>query len=125
MENSVLVWFVGVFSQVDLYSTDIANATLNTSLIHDICTKYSTVYCIISIKDKEEQFKFEQLVSKNEDLLHCKFIFIPYVNFSHVLTDCPSLGSVSTFIDSNSSRLWNMRNIYPNVECLHLSKFIN
>jgi len=125
MENTVLVWFVGVFSQVDLYSTDIVNATLNEGLIREICGKYSTVYCIISIKDKEEQFKFEQLIASNEDLLKCKFIFIPYVNFSQVLTDCPTLGTVSTFIDSNSSRLWNMRKIYPKVECLHLSKFVN
>lgn len=125
MENSVLVWFVGVFSQFDFYSDDIVNATLNTNLIHDICTKYSTVYCIISTKDKEEQVKFSQLASTNEDLLKCKFIFIPYVHFSNVLTDCPTLGTVSTFIDSNSTRLWAMRNIYPNVECLHISKFIN
>lgn len=124
MNNSVLVWFVGVFSQVDLYSTDVVNATLNTSLIHSICEKYSTVYCIICIKDKSEQTLFEQLISSNEDLLKCKFLFMPYASFSQILTDCPALGSVSTFIDSNSTRLWNMRNIYPNVECLHLSKFI-
>lgn len=124
MENSVLVWFVGVFSQVDLYSTDIVNATLNTSLIHNICTKYSSVYCIISTKNKEEQVMFSQLASTNEDLMKCKFIFVPYLSFSQILTECPTLGTISTFIDSNSSRLWNMRNIYPNVECLHLSKFI-
>lgn len=125
LKNSALVWFVGVFSQLDLYSEDISTAVLNRNLINTICSSYSTVYCLICVKNKDEQFLFEKLVSDDSNLKKCKFIFLPYVNFKQVLIDCPSLGTVSTFIDSNSTRLWTMKSINPNVECLHISKFIN
>lgn len=116
---------MGVFSQLDLYNEDISTAVLNTNLISTICDKFSTVYCLICVKDKNEQFIFEKLVSGNDDLKKCKFIFLPYVNFKQALIDCPSLGTVSTFIDSNSTRLWTMKSINPSVECLHISKFID
>jgi hypothetical protein len=125
MNNSVLVHFVGVFSEFDLYNDDILKAKLNSEFISDICHKYDTVYCIIYVKDQEEQHKFEELIATNVDLLTCKFIFVPYVKLEELLLEYPVLGSVTEYIDSNSSRLWTMHKSCPSVVCRHISYFLD
>ena len=127
--QSCLVWFVGVFSQVDLYSTDIENATLNSNLISSLFKSFNNIYCMICVKDESEKLAFEKLIAKDKNLLKCKFIFRPYGKFDDILLS-PEFQSAFTeplayFIDSNTYRLSIMNRIFPSVKCLHLSQFIS
>ena len=125
-----LVWFVGVFSQVDLYK-DLSNENviLNTNLISKITSMYDEVYCIVCVQNKLEAEVFTTLANGNEDLKKCKFIFRSYGSFKDVLISKEFYdifnGTLTHFIDSNTGRLNNMKDVFPYVKCIHVSKFLN
>ena len=124
-----LVWFVGVFSQVDLYSSDIENATLNVNLIKDVLNTYDQVYCMVCCKTTDEMLHFEALRAKNEDLKNrCTFIYRGYGNFGDILKSKDFYdifnGTLTHYLDSNTGRMNAMRGIFNYVKCIHVSKYL-
>lgn len=127
--SKCLVWFVGVFSQVDLYNQDISTAVLNTNLIKKIVSTYDDVYCMICVKDQSEVEKFSLLASSNEDLKKCKLLFRHYGPLKDVLLSKEFNDlfgdTLMYYIDSNTGRLGNMRDVFPHVKCIHVSKYLD
>lgn len=124
-----LVWFVGVFSQFNMYNQDLSKIVLNKNLIKKVREQYNEVYCLVCVKDRHEAQLLEKVFDSCEELKGCKLAFSGYCRFDDILMSKEFYdlfgSSLTHFIDSSTFRLNDMSRIYKNVKCIHISEYLD